>query len=362
MRCTCARLDAAFRVAVDIALPYLKVVPAIDGLALVCADAEYLPFRAGFFDVIIVSGVLEHILEPEKLVARLATICHRGDARDRRTFRGARTSRATARWTTSSRTCAASTATRSPRCGRSSRSRSGSRTTRTCASRSSSGSSETASAAALQLARRALLLRAGRGAGCARLERRERRLAALPRREWLWRLFYPPVFQILELRLRPRREPGRAGSPEGGRRRATAPPSRRREPTFARRCRGRGRAGAECGVRSDAVSRQAASGRGASTRRGSALRSSTRENVANSRRASSRDVKSVCGAALALRVLVVRAADRGGRSRAHGRPEPTRRVAVVEHHDGVRRPASARGAPRRSSAARSPVWCRQPIE
>ena len=34
------------------------------------------------------------------------------------------------------------------------------------------------------------------------LDRRERRLAELPRREWLWRLFYPPVFKLFELRLR----------------------------------------------------------------------------------------------------------------------------------------------------------------
>jgi hypothetical protein len=46
------------------------------------------------------------------------------------------------------------------------------------------------------------------GAQVREAERRERRLAALPSHEWLWRRFYPPVFRILELRLRPRRRTG----------------------------------------------------------------------------------------------------------------------------------------------------------
>jgi len=40
----------------------------------VCADAEVLPFDVGAFDVIILSDLLEHVLEPERLVERLNQI------------------------------------------------------------------------------------------------------------------------------------------------------------------------------------------------------------------------------------------------------------------------------------------------
>ncbi len=64
-------LDAEFKVALDIAFPYLKSIPDTSGVAPVCADAEILPVKPGFFDVIIISDMLEHILAPENLVGRL---------------------------------------------------------------------------------------------------------------------------------------------------------------------------------------------------------------------------------------------------------------------------------------------------
>jgi SAM-dependent methyltransferase len=73
-------LDAAKRVAVDIALPYLVRIDPRDGVAAVCGDAEHLPVHAGAFDVIVISDVLEHLLEPAALVAILAAEC-RPDAR-----------------------------------------------------------------------------------------------------------------------------------------------------------------------------------------------------------------------------------------------------------------------------------------
>jgi SAM-dependent methyltransferase len=68
------RLDAGFKVAFDIAYAYLEEAPRSDHLVAVCGDAEKLPFRAGFFDVIIISDVLEHLFDPDQLVARIRDI------------------------------------------------------------------------------------------------------------------------------------------------------------------------------------------------------------------------------------------------------------------------------------------------
>jgi len=68
-------LDARRKVAVDLALPYLRTISPESVTARVCGDAEALPVDVGAFDVIIVADVLEHLLEPEKLVARLARDC-----------------------------------------------------------------------------------------------------------------------------------------------------------------------------------------------------------------------------------------------------------------------------------------------
>jgi len=67
-------LDAAERVAVDLAAPFLEAVPSESGIVRVCTDAEVLPLRPGCFDVIVIADVLEHLLEPERLVERLARL------------------------------------------------------------------------------------------------------------------------------------------------------------------------------------------------------------------------------------------------------------------------------------------------
>lgn len=68
------QLDADFKVAFDLAYGFLSAIPESDRITAVCGDAESLPFRPGFFDVIILSDVLEHLLKPESLVARLKAI------------------------------------------------------------------------------------------------------------------------------------------------------------------------------------------------------------------------------------------------------------------------------------------------
>jgi uncharacterized protein YbaR (Trm112 family) len=192
-------LDASFRVAVDIALPYLKLVPDVDGLARVCADAEYLPFRPGFFDVIIISGVLEHLLEPEKLVARLVDICHprtrvivnipwRENLEPYRSLdyefthlRSFTSYSFAAMWPLFEivQRLAHYPDMREPLVFR---------------------LEERLPLPVYNwLAERYLF---APGQQVRELERRQRRLAELPRREWLWRRFYPPVFRIIEVRLR----------------------------------------------------------------------------------------------------------------------------------------------------------------
>lgn len=69
------KMDAALKVAVDIAMPYLDAIPTGAGVMKVCADAEMLPVASGFFDVIILDSVLEHVLDPEKVVAKVHQAC-----------------------------------------------------------------------------------------------------------------------------------------------------------------------------------------------------------------------------------------------------------------------------------------------
>jgi SAM-dependent methyltransferase len=192
-------LDAAFRVAVDIALPYLRLAPDVDTLARVCADAEYLPIRPGSFDVIIISDVLEHLLEPERLVARLVDICrphtrvivhipwreniagYRSLDYEFSHLRSFGSYNFAALWPQFEivRRLAHYPDMREP--------------------------------LVFQLEERLPLpvynwlaerYFFGPGQQVRELERRERRLAGLPRREWLWRRFYPSAFRIFELRLR----------------------------------------------------------------------------------------------------------------------------------------------------------------
>lgn len=68
------KIDADFKVAFDIALTYLKVIPKTSGIVPIQGDAEALPFKPGFFDVIIIADILEHILHPEKLTEILYNI------------------------------------------------------------------------------------------------------------------------------------------------------------------------------------------------------------------------------------------------------------------------------------------------
>jgi SAM-dependent methyltransferase len=68
---------ASQRVAMDLAAPFLEAIPEETGILRVRADAEVLPFRPGAFDVVVIADVLEHLLEPEKLVSRLTRMVNR---------------------------------------------------------------------------------------------------------------------------------------------------------------------------------------------------------------------------------------------------------------------------------------------
>lgn len=70
-------LDAGFKVALDIARPYLAAISETDDVVRVCGDAECLPLRTDFFDVVIISDILEHLLNPERLIERLKASCHK---------------------------------------------------------------------------------------------------------------------------------------------------------------------------------------------------------------------------------------------------------------------------------------------
>jgi SAM-dependent methyltransferase len=71
------KIDAEFRVAVDISLSYLRLLSKSTDIVPIQADAEYLPFKPHFFDVIITADLLEHLLKPENMVSTLARICDR---------------------------------------------------------------------------------------------------------------------------------------------------------------------------------------------------------------------------------------------------------------------------------------------
>jgi SAM-dependent methyltransferase len=68
------KLNCELRVAVDIALPYLLSIDDRDGVIRICADAGRLPFKPAFFDVIIVSDILEHVLDPQTVVESVLRI------------------------------------------------------------------------------------------------------------------------------------------------------------------------------------------------------------------------------------------------------------------------------------------------
>lgn len=68
-------LGAEFTVALDIAQTFLRAIPPAPGLQRICADAERLPFKQGAFDVIVLSDVLEHVLDDVAVVRRLEQVC-----------------------------------------------------------------------------------------------------------------------------------------------------------------------------------------------------------------------------------------------------------------------------------------------
>jgi ubiquinone/menaquinone biosynthesis C-methylase UbiE/uncharacterized protein YbaR (Trm112 family) len=69
------QMDAEVKVALDIATEYLVAIPQDSGVLGVCGDAEQLPIKSGYFDVVIISDVLEHVLSPERVVEQLLRIC-----------------------------------------------------------------------------------------------------------------------------------------------------------------------------------------------------------------------------------------------------------------------------------------------
>ncbi len=69
------QLNADIKVAFDLSPTFLHAISKDDSIICIQGDAEELPFRPGFFDVIILSDVLEHILSPEKTLDCLLKIC-----------------------------------------------------------------------------------------------------------------------------------------------------------------------------------------------------------------------------------------------------------------------------------------------
>jgi SAM-dependent methyltransferase len=68
------QMDADVKVALDIAIEYLVKIPAESRVIGICGDAEQLPIKAGYFDVVIISDVLEHVLHPERVAEHLLRI------------------------------------------------------------------------------------------------------------------------------------------------------------------------------------------------------------------------------------------------------------------------------------------------
>jgi SAM-dependent methyltransferase len=70
-----SKVTANFRVAFDLSFRYLHALSAESGIVCICGDAEELPFKQNFFDVIIISDILEHLLNPHRFIKWLTAIC-----------------------------------------------------------------------------------------------------------------------------------------------------------------------------------------------------------------------------------------------------------------------------------------------
>ena len=69
------QLDSITEVALDISLPVVQSIAARPGLTRVCADAQELPFKADTFDAVVLSDVLEHVLDAEAVTAEVRRVC-----------------------------------------------------------------------------------------------------------------------------------------------------------------------------------------------------------------------------------------------------------------------------------------------
>lgn len=67
-----ARLRDA--VGIDICLPFLKTARNYVRNPVILADAHFLPFRAGSFDFVAISEVIEHVAQPTKVIRELKRV------------------------------------------------------------------------------------------------------------------------------------------------------------------------------------------------------------------------------------------------------------------------------------------------
>lgn len=70
-----SEINAEFKVAFDISNIYLERIPILDNIVRIQGDAERLPLKKGFLDVIIIADILEHLINPKNLIDRLEEIC-----------------------------------------------------------------------------------------------------------------------------------------------------------------------------------------------------------------------------------------------------------------------------------------------
>lgn len=71
-----SKVEADFKIAIDIALPFLKAIDSQYVDLRIFGDAEKIRFLPGFIDTFIISDILEHLLEPRKLIENCLYSCH----------------------------------------------------------------------------------------------------------------------------------------------------------------------------------------------------------------------------------------------------------------------------------------------